>query len=236
VGVFDGWLAQLGCDLTGDGVDELQIGHPFLTWIVDGAAWARGDTESTLLGELDSHAVCLGDLNGDGVDEVAEAFLDVNVYDGASVAAGAPTVIAYVGGPSVGEVRRLGDVDGDGLGDLAFSSYGYGAGFDGDCIALGAELLANPMLAVSDLTWCWDYLAWYGTADVDGDGVNELLVPEDGGVSGLWLGTGVTERVWTPDDDTRDEPLLGVYEDAFGPGRPAIVLGPDPLVVYALGE
>ncbi len=44
------------------------------------------------------------------------------------------------------------------------------------------------------------------------------------------------DHPWTPADDTRDEPLLDVVEDAFGNGRAAVVLGPDPIVMYVLGD
>jgi hypothetical protein len=40
--------------------------------------------------------------------------------------------------------------------------------------------------------------------------------------------------VCTAADGTREEPLLGLLAGAFGPGTAAVVLGPDPVVVYAL--
>jgi hypothetical protein len=230
---FDGALMQLGCDVTGDGVDEIQFVTIGRSWIVDGVAWLRDGIDRSVVAVLDDDGVCLGDLDGDGVSEVGTLFYELHVWDGASVGAGAPEMVASVDGPGLGGLYALGDVDGDGLGDLSFRVFGDRVG---TCVLGGADLLATPTRAVDDVP-C-GASATYVPADVDGDGVNELLVSDAtaGTITAWWPATDATEVVWTDADDEREEPLYTLVADAFGPGRPAVVLGPDPVVVYALSE
>lgn len=226
---FDGTLGQLGCDLTGDGARELQFSTFGRTYLVDGAAWLALGIGRSVLAHIDDDGVCIGDLDGDGVSEVAAAFTDVLVYSGASLSAGAPAVVATVEGPYVGRVQALGDVDGDGLGDLSFYTW---LERNGRCILSGADLLTTPTRALADVP-CGTELT-HLPADVDGDGVNELLFVEADTITAWWPLTGAAATVWTSADDDRDEPLLEVLPDAFGTGKAAIVLGPQPIVVYAL--
>jgi hypothetical protein len=104
----------------------------------------------------------------------------------------------------------------------------------GTCVATAADLLARGVIALGELTSCWGDTNAYWPADVDGDGVNEILRADGGGLVAWSLRTGAAEIVWTPVDDAREEPFLDVVPDAFGPGRAAVVLGPDPVAIYAL--
>lgn len=228
---YDGALRPLGCDLNGDGADELVLGT-LREYVVDGAAWLAGDTRNAVLGEVENNPVCIGDLDGDGISEVGSVWTDLVIHDGASIAGGPAEVIAIVAGPVVGRPHALGDVDGDGLGDLAV--YVQSDTRSATCLVRGANLLTHPLQSLDGLDTCWSSGSSYWRADLESDGVNEIVFPDDDGLYVWSPATDATARVWSPDDDARDEPLLGVVEDAFGPGWPAIVLCPEPVVVYEM--
>lgn len=231
-GNVDGGLGTVGCDLTGDGVDELWTGGVH-DRIVDGVAWVTEGLADAVLAEIRAEPTCLGDLTGDGVPELAEALGSILLYEGARLAAGEASVVGSIVGPGVGHLQAVGDVDGDGLGDLLYyASYQR----NDTCVTLASELMAGAALYVEDVTRCVTGGSDFRGGDVDGDGVNEVLYRDGDGVMAWWPVTGATAIAWSPDDDTRDEPLMDVVQDAFGPGVPAIVLGPDPIVVYALGR
>jgi hypothetical protein len=226
---FDGTLTWLDCDVTGDAIDDLQFGTFGRSYPVDGTAWLTSGLEPSALSTIDADAVCLGDLDGDGISEIATAFTDLTVYSGTSVADGRPVALATIEGPKLGRVAALGDIDGDGLGDLSFYAFD---GRNATCLVTAADLLATPTRALADVV-C-DAYALYTPADVDGDGVNELLTTDTDTITAWWPFAGREEVVCTAADGTREEPLLGLLAGAFGPGTAAVVLGPDPVVVYAL--
>jgi hypothetical protein len=233
-GDFDGALQPLGCDLDQDGIGELTL-DGWEAYVVDGVELLRQDAVAgAVMAEMRDDAVCVGDLDADGVSELADTWADARVYGGRSVIAGTPRTLSTIEGPTIGRPVALGDVDGDGLGDLGVLV--STSTVVGTCVVPGAWMATRASIDPAELEHCWAGTDGYGRVDLEQDGVFEVLRgSEDGSLVAWSLVTGEGRTVWTPDDDARGEPLLSVLADAFGPGRPAIVLGPDPVVVYALG-
>jgi hypothetical protein len=233
-GDFDGALRPLGCDLDQDGVGELTL-DSFEAYVVDGVELLRQDAVAgAVMAAVRDDAVCLGDLDADGGSELADTWADGRVYGGRSVIAGTPRTLSTIEGPTIGRPVSLGDVDGDGLGDLGVLVSTRSVA--GTCVVPGAWMASRASIDPAELEHCWEGTAWYGRVDLEQDGVYEVLRGSADGSLVAWsLVTGEGTTVWTPDVDARAEPLLTVLTDAFGPGRPAIVLGPEPVVVYALG-
>lgn len=232
-GAFDGGLVPLGCDLDGDGVGELLL-DGWEAYVVDGAELLTRPLAAAVLAPVRDGAVCVGDLDGDGIPEVADTLSDAQVYDGASILSGRPEVISVVEGPTIGRPVALGDADGDGLGDLGVLVSTDAV--SGTCVVPGAWLTTRPSVDTATLEHCWSGTSAYWPVDLDRDGVSEVLRTDGAGGLVAWsLVTGAATTVWTEAADGREEPLLDVIPDVFGPGLPAIVLGPEPVVIYALG-
>lgn len=198
-----GWsVARLG-DLDADGAPELALGAPAGTppsGSVRIVSSRDGHTLRTLVGEQPGerfgHAVCsLGDVDGDGVDDLAvgapqfdaTAFLEGRVYvfsglDGSLIRThtGAPHELL---GQSLGGV---GDVDGDGRGDLLIGAPFSDAGaFNAGSARLfsggdGALLFSVDGAQVGDQLGHWVARA----GDLDGDGVQDLAVGAPGDDTG----------------------------------------------------
>lgn len=232
-GAFDGALYPLGCDLEQDGIGELVL-DGYEAYVVDGVELLRqGSVAGAVMAEVRDGPVCVGDLDGDGVSELVDTRADGRVYGGVSVIAGTPRTLSTIEGPTIGRPVALGDVDGDGLGDLGVLVSTREVA--GTCVVPGAWMATRASIDPSELEHCWEGTEWYGRVDLEQDGVFEVLRgAADGSLVAWSLVTGEGRTVWTPDDDARPEPLLKVRVDAFGPGRPAVVLGPEPVVVYAL--
>lgn len=214
----------IGCDLTGDGPAEIYLSSTFNKWLVDPLELVRGTTSWQTPAEFEP--TCIGDLNGDGVSELSDQAGWLRVSDGASVISGTLDPLTVIDTTLAGYVIALGDADGDRLPDVGFSNA------DGVCVLTGAEILADADLEPHDLAHCTDRRTWFSAADIDGDGLTEVLLPDGAGGLLAWsIDTDTTEQAWTP---AEGEDLLDVVPDAFGQGRAAIVLGPDPIVIYAL--
>ena len=180
---FGAHVAVLG-DLDGDGVNEYGISAPFNDATGNRAGKVRivsgrtrtmlytwfGSTDDTLGSDLTS----AGDLNGDGIEEVAVGASGGNyalVYDGAS-----GTVLHTLTGPtgSFGaSITAGGDVDADGVGDLL-------VGAPGNALA-GALVVFSGATGLPLRTHTFPCSGQLGAAasflgDQDGDGRDEYAI------------------------------------------------------------
>lgn len=242
-------------DLDGDGADELLlgVGEGAVAYLVLGGAgrgtyelaaqavlsW-RGDAGS----ELGAAVAGLGDVDDDGVPDMglgapstAEGGTDAGgawLVSGAEAVAGSvdPVLASFLGaeeGARVGaEVSAVGDVDGDGLAELAFSGWDVDRGFktgvvwmvrgepglsgeialrEIDTTLVGNDELDDPPL-IADL------------GDVDGDGLADLMFSQTNG-AGLeqWAALMLGERLDEGEQSYRDADAF--IEEIFticGPG------------------
>jgi hypothetical protein len=225
-----GQYADGGRDVDGDGLDDLIMsnGHnPQSLWYIRGRTepigGASASDEPSFLNDVSMQGIhLLPDINGDGIDELA-----LDVYDSDSVAQlgfiPAPDAIAS-GSPlsSVMEVTSstafpgaeflegggdLGDVNGDGYGDVAIG-VGYGDP-DGDgghtgCISVLAGRAGVYGADLGDLigaSVCNDWHLVSGTGVIGGSSGNRTIpdVDADGVRDFLWNGMFTGEH--TPGND-----------------------------------
>lgn len=225
-GQYFGAGVDAGVDVTGDGTNDLLVtalGSDTSAggaWIVDGGAWeaagsaavtavAWGQVAADLAGTYSpSSARFVGDVNGDGVEDVAlgeccvdgvapgtigrVAVFSTDAFTGtlsdAEVIIDGPWEDAYYGYA----IDRLGDQDGDGLPEILVSS---GGGLAGSIVA------GNASGNVADLASTLIYGEVPGTTvrgvdDLDGDGRDDLaIVGQDNVISFLTVLNSTPTRV-----------------------------------------
>lgn len=184
---FAGGVRVAHGDFNGDGVADLVVGagpgRPTLVQVLDGttgiALFSVQPFEDTFDGGV---YVAAGDLTGDGVPELVVTpdvggGARVQVYDGVGFGKLADflgiTDPAFRGGARAG----VGDLNRDGIGDLAVSA-GFGGGprvavWDGTSIRAG-----DPTKLFNDVFVFEDTLrngAFVAIADADGDGFGDLV-------------------------------------------------------------
>ncbi len=196
-------LAAAG-DLDGDGVEEVLVGAPKAgggggaVYLLSGPITGEGSlgdvpawTGDAALGYLGAAVVGLGDVDGDGLAEVAvsepgwgDGVGRVHVLDGASGLDGAALLVAGAGMVDVGSALAAGDLDGDGRAEVAVATRSTGA----DTAVVIASPTGGSLAAA--LAWSAPAEASAGraveVADVDADGVVDLIVgaPESGAQAG----------------------------------------------------
>lgn len=260
--VYAGFLLAAVDDQDGDGLrdlvsmdassvdirhDSLYTGVVTLDLTSPGEAVA-GNTSAILIESWTASDIPVAlrevaDMDGDGIDEVATIFDETVYVIPANAASGAVVDEATLAlTPSVGEplgLADLGDMDGDGLADLAFadpdwSSAGIevGAAFvlpGGSSGALDESGLAVIEGASADAP-LGEILA--GPGDLDADGELDLVVAGDRGEDlGAYVWLGPFSGTRTTDDATRfvtaDSPVLSFPDrpiDANGDGIDDLML------------
>lgn len=177
---FLGYDVDGGADVTGDGVPDLVLGAPASYVLNDinfytgpGAAWV-----------VEGPVADGGDVNL-GVEAMASV-QGVGAYDAAGQA-----------------VNLVGDLDGDGVGDLAVGAFGFAPeGVGGQhCLVLGPLAGTSSM---DDAEVCvqtgvvGDGLGWASTraGDLDGDGKHDAVFGARGGENGLGGSSPAEGRVY----------------------------------------
>lgn len=221
-------------DVDGDGYTDVAIGHKaygYVELFLGSSAGLGSSPDQTYVGSLPGHAqtiAALGDVNGDGLDDLGLLELNYGSYGSSALgrvtlhlgASGGPSTTAddsYLGDPSVGieALAGVGDLDGDGYDDIGIGAAGVFGG-----VLLGA---ASPALT---LDYEWEPEDWdddlgetLAGGDFDGDGYGDLAYTTDDSALGLSFGgsAGISD---TP-DDTLDPSDLGVSAldgVLYGPG------------------
>jgi hypothetical protein len=158
----DGWIGKSMAfmdDLDGDGFSELAMGSPYAEY--DASGIPKGRVYVFSIGQPD------------GVPE--DVALTTIIGDNA----------AFVGY----DLDRIGDLDGDGLSELAVGAYGK----DKTIVFTGAQLQSGGTLSMSDGWATVSGVAYLGVdvtraGDITGDGVPDLVTGTGPGGSAAWVG------------------------------------------------
>jgi len=187
-----------------------------------------------------------GDQDGDGLDDIAIGSPELNnavrVFYAADLTssvvesseAAIDVSVQDVAMPSVGELVRMGDLDGDQRGDVMLLSPAASGGRGMACIFLGSNLSAGSELIMGDADYCLvgareDRLHVVVSAgDVDGDGLDDILAAGSSGgdyVGQVYLlfssGLGTEQVIYL--EDSADYIFGGeVASDRLGYGQYAV--------------
>ncbi len=256
-----------GGDVDGDGLPDVVLtssyggGYLYTSGLEDAEILINSAT--THLGATtdrydDSACVDVGDLDGDGIDEVALGVDDSE--HAAFVYAGplAPGDHGEAGDIDILQTRdrdihptRVGDIDGDGLDDLALSGTGATNSGDGPASGLwiftGGSPWSRDLLSAAIILDNTGDNGAFGTAvasgDFDGDGSRDLVVSAPGGPydptprGAVYLQPGpVASGAYTLDvpalegthDGDRAGYALSGGEDLDGDGRDDLVVASNP--------
>ncbi|MEZ4240499.1 MAG: hypothetical protein R3F59_30960 [Myxococcota bacterium] len=195
-------------DVTGDGVDELLIGHGVGAWVAEVPATGEVPLRDATLAHYTEDDILsgigAGDLDGDGAVDVVLGDYSASTWvtdaTGEVDLRAAAFAELTTTSPTVGLDFEVGDFDGDGQDDLAQA--GSLSGTSGSDPARPLWVVAGPLQGVVDLDLVGTvrdigagnrYADSLTAGDLDGDGADELLV---GGLVGSSWSNDRTETVW----------------------------------------
>ena len=242
--------SSLSCagDVNGDGTQDVVLGSYddaqvvlFLgasTGLASSASWTQ--SSSSGVPKYGSQVLGVGDVDGDGYDDFAvghKAYGYVELFLGSSSGPGTSPDQTYVGSLAghTQVIAAPGDVDGDGVDDLALlePKYGvYGSSALGRVtVHLGASTAPS---STADMSYEGDPSVGIGAlgaiGDVDGDGYADLGIGQSEEMAGVLLGSSSlsVDLSWEPDD----------WYDGMGYGLAADDWDGDGYddLAYALGE
>ncbi len=205
-------------DMDGDGVDEVIIGEPGASTVhlfsSDGllstGSWSSADADVALTGSDDEAGAALlgiGDIDGDGYGDLAVGAPGVDAESGAVyLLTGSPTYASGLlstrawltisgdeEGDRTGQSLTLGDTDGDGSDDLLIAATGEDTRAGRVHVILATDL-SSGAASLSSLDTVsyggvtingYAGMAMASGADVNGDGMHDILIGGPGDSSGV---------------------------------------------------
>jgi hypothetical protein len=191
-----------GADLTGDGIDDLIIGGGAptgaLSLVEGGDDTAMTTIASSWTGDWLGWSVALGDLDGDGVQDIVSGAPALGAYAGGvavllDTTATEPTAWLSDSDPNAwaGSAVATLDHDGDGVAELLVGAPRT-AGFAGEVLVYDGLTLSGRLEGHDRSGQA------LAGADVDGDGLDDAIVGFDGGIDVFLGGTLLAaEPDWT---------------------------------------